>query len=235
MTCAESGANLLCVRAGFGSGGWVSIDGLGLPGPLYVRVRYDDTGRLQISELYLDASQGTNFIEAQDIQGLPIRDIRAAINYWEEYLGHRIDEAAPDLSTLASYYAATFVNFNEPLAEGNWVVGCLASQFIPPGEKRATTETGQPVMRVPHAKRKWQGIREIDSSFRLPAGGPTEGLTDEFLRDVARAYTAALARGERPNKAIAEQTGFSDRTAQRWVYTARLRGIMPRGRKGAAG
>lgn len=220
------------MRASYGSGGWVSIDDLDLPGPLYVRFR-DDAGRLRVSELYLDASRGPNFIDAQDIQSLPFRQIEAAINYWEEYLGFRLNEAAPDLSTLASYYATTFTNFDEPLADGNWVVGCIASQYIPPGEKKATTTNGQPVMRVPHARRQWK-FRETDEGFRLTSR-PTEGLTDEFLYEVARAYTAAVARGERPNKAIAEQTGYPVKTAQRWVYTARLRGIMPRGRKGAAG
>lgn len=71
----------------------------------------------------------------------------------------------------------------------------------------------------------------VEREFRL-SHGPVEGLTDDFLRDVARAYRAAQARDERPNKSIAEQTGYPLKTAQRWVYTARQRGIMPRGEKG---
>jgi hypothetical protein len=221
------------MKGSIGYGGWVGIDGLDLPGPLYLRFR-DDAGRLRISELYLDASRGSSVIETQDVRGLPIHWLEAFINYYEEHVRRQIAFPAPDLSTLASYFRTTFVNFNEPLAEGNWVVGCLASQLIPPGEERATTEHGLPVMRVPHARRQWKGVREADVSFRLTSG-PTEGLTDEFLHDVARAYAAAVARGEPPNVAIHEQTGYPVKTAQRWVYTARLRGIMPRGRKGAAG
>jgi hypothetical protein len=56
--------------------------------------------------------------------------------------------------------------------------------------------------------------------------------TDDFLRDVARAYAAAPARGERPNRAIAEQVSTSLWAVQRWVYTARQRGIMQPGRQG---
>lgn len=73
-----------------------------------------------------------------------------------------------------------------------------------------------------------------DDEFRLERG-PSEGLTDDFLGDVARAYAAAVARGERPNVAIAEQVSYPLKTVQRWVYTARQRGIMPRGSKGRPG
>lgn len=82
--------------------------------------------------------------------------------------------------------------------------------------------------------RQWQVVAE-DREFRLKSCSPKEGLTDDFLRDVAKAYTAAVARGERPNKALADQTGYAKKSVERWVYTARLRGIMPRGRKGQVG
>ena len=221
------------MRASFGSGGWVAIDGLDMPGPVYVRLR-DEGGRWRIAELYLDASRGSGVIEASDIRDLPIRRIEALVNYHGDLVEHHITEPGPDLSTLASYYGTTFVKYDELLAEGNWVAGCLASQLIEPGKSKAKTEQGRPVMRVPHARRQWRGLREADETFRLTSG-PTEGLTDEFLHDVARAYAAAVARGERPNVAISEQTRYPVKTAQRWVYTARMRGIIPRGRKGAAG
>jgi hypothetical protein len=220
------------MRASFGQGGWVAVDDTNLPGPLYVRFR-EDAGRLRISELYLDASRGQNLIDARDIRGLSIGQIEAAINNMEEYVRYSLEHPAPDLSVLASYFGMTFVHVDEPLGEGNWVAGCFASQLLPPGVKRGATESGHPVMRVPHASRRWK-FRETDESFRLTAG-PTEGLTDEFLRDVTRAYAAAVLRGERPNVAISEQTGYPLKTAQRWVYTARMRGFMPRGRRGAVG
>ncbi len=57
---------------------------------------------------------------------------------------------------------------------------------------------------------------------------PRAGLTPEFLQEVANAYTAAVARGERPNKALAEQVGHDNsRTVERWVYLARKRGLLP--------
>jgi hypothetical protein len=63
--------------------------------------------------------------------------------------------------------------------------------------------------------------------------GPTDGLTDDFLRDVARACAAAVGRGERPNVAISKQVGYPLKTVQRWVFTARQRGIMPPAPRGA--
>lgn len=61
---------------------------------------------------------------------------------------------------------------------------------------------------------------------------PTAGLTDEFLQRVAHAYTAAVARGERPNKSLAEQTQTPQRTVERWVYLARKKGLLPPTRRG---
>lgn len=60
---------------------------------------------------------------------------------------------------------------------------------------------------------------------------PTQGLTATFLADVARAYTDAVAAGEKPNVALVEQTGHEKRTVERWVYLARKAGHdMPRWR-----
>ncbi|WP_427895000.1 hypothetical protein ACQHIV_15825 [Kribbella sp. GL6] len=64
---------------------------------------------------------------------------------------------------------------------------------------------------------------------------PADGLTPEFLQDVAVAYQAAVARGERPNKALAEQTGYMVRTVQRWVYLARKAGYLAPTRPGETG
>lgn len=75
----------------------------------------------------------------------------------------------------------------------------------------------------------------VEPDFQLPPGASAGGLTDDFLRDVSRAYAAAVHRGESPNVAIAAQTGQPLKSVQRWVYTARQRGIMPRGSKGRPG
>lgn len=219
--------NLLGMRLSIGNGGWVGIDGLDLPGPLYVRVR-DVGGRLRVAEFYLDASDGADVINTADLH-LPLARIEAMINRGGDAVRARADLPSPDLATLASYYATTFGK----VTEGDWVAESFASQQIPRGVNSGEVG-GVRVKRVKRSRRKWEGVRDDEREFRL-ASGPTEGLSDEFLRSVARAYTAAVMRGERPNKAIAEQTGYPVKTVQRWVYLARKSKIMPPGQKGRAG
>jgi hypothetical protein len=91
--------------------------------------------------------------------------------------------------------------------------------------------------RVERLRSGWQDARDSkeEAEFRLPSGSPPNGLTDVFLQDVAKAYAAAVARRERPNVALAKQTGAPVKTVQRWVYTARQRGFMPRGSRGRPG
>ena len=74
----------------------------------------------------------------------------------------------------------------------------------------------------------------VDIETRLSP--PIAGLDDDFLRQVAKAYSAAVARGESPNLALAEQVGHQrTRTVERWVYLARKRGFLPKVRSGAVG
>ncbi len=60
-------------------------------------------------------------------------------------------------------------------------------------------------------------------------------LTDAFLRDVAAAYLDAVRHDERPNIALAGQSGHPRRTVERWVYLARKRGFLPPARAGRDG
>lgn len=225
-------SNLLVVRISIGNGGWVALDNLGLPGPLYVRLgRIDKSERLRITELYLDASANReSSILDSDLGDLPLSPIEMVINTeLADDVLTRTDFPAPDLSTLASYYATSFGNYKRQIEERNWVVISFASQTADPREKAGLLK----IDRAPRKNRKVL-VREVDSEYRLKAG-PNEGLTDGFLHQVARAYAAAMVRGERPNVSISEQTGHPLRTVQRWVYMARKRGIMSPGRRGRAG
>ena len=79
------------------------------------------------------------------------------------------------------------------------------------------------------------GAKSTINETRLTPASPADGLTDEFLGQVAAAYRAAVARGERPNKALAEQSGYPPRTAERWVYLARKKGLLAPTRPGSVG
>jgi hypothetical protein len=219
------------MRASFGNAGWVGVDGLGLPGPLYVRVRQDGTGRLRVRELYLDASANEDApITSNDLRQLPLSRVEALINAYSDAVLGRAHFVGPDLSTLATYYATSFANYERQIKERNWAVLNFADQLDPQVVDRLPE-----FERVQPKTREWRDVRSADLDFRLPSSGPTNGLTDEFLQDIARAYAAAVARGERPNVAMARQTGYPLKSVQRWVYTARQRGIMPRGSRGRPG
>jgi hypothetical protein len=217
------------MRASFGYGGWVAIDDLGLPGPLYVRVREAEDGRLTVREFYLDASRAESPIGQRDLREFPLSALEAFVNANRHLVkpGPPQGEPGPDLSTLASHFDTMYLNIDP----GDWVALSFASQM----PERMKAAGARPIRKIkPKSVDRWRVV-EDDREFRLNGASPQKGLTDEFLRDVARAYSAAVQRGERPNRAIAEQTGYPLKTAQRWVYTARDRKIMPRGRKGRAG
>jgi hypothetical protein len=263
LTYSQTSGNILVMRISIGNGGWVAVDDLGLPGPLFVRVK-DVQGRLRVVEFYLDASSGEDAIDARDLRELPLSQVEAFINSEADagaaLIRHTADVLSPDISTLISYYATSFGNMPRQLAEGNWIAASFFAQFdmLKPGERavvrksgpgqydlltgedaRAALEADPGLGRVKKMVRQekskaWIGLRQSEREFRL-SSGPSSGLTDEFLRDVYKAYRAADARDEPPNVAISEQTGYPVKTVQRWVYTARQRGIMPRGSKGRIG
>jgi hypothetical protein len=213
-----------------GNGGWVCAEVDGLPGLLYVRLRAAVDGRLRASEVYLDASQEKSDITQAHMRGIPLTRIEATMNQVAEAFKRDAAQPGPDLSTLATYFNVTAFVSNDPrnVAARNWAHDSLASQNPELVKKSGV----KPIQRAPRKPAPFDGE---DFEFRLDAGPSADGLTDEFLAAVARAYTAAFKRGEPPNVAISEQTGYGVRTVQRWVYTARQRGLMPRGRQGQVG
>jgi hypothetical protein len=223
------------MRTTFGQGGWVGIDDVGLPGPLYVRLRPAKDGRLEVREIYIDASESDNPVTRRDLRELPLSTIETVANMPEHAreITRFLDAPSPDLSTSATYFGSRFnpATWGHPEATHSWVSFMLGSQMdkLVEGLERGVVD-GPKIVRAKRVRRNWRAVTD-DRDFNL-AGGPTEGLTDEFLRDVARAYSAAVNRGEQPNKSIAEQTSYSMKTVRGWVYIARQRGIMPRGRRG---
>jgi hypothetical protein len=85
------------------------------------------------------------------------------------------------------------------------------------------------VRRAPDPKLR---VPDVPPPLRAPDGR----VTDDFLRELTRAYSAALQRGDRrPAVKLAEQAGVSVHAVRKWVLTARRRGIMPPARPGKAG
>ncbi len=65
--------------------------------------------------------------------------------------------------------------------------------------------------------------------------GPGGKYPDRFYREVAGFYMARLEEGNNPAPELAEATGKPIATVRRWVAEARVRGYLPKGRRGKAG
>jgi len=220
LTDTRVAATVTRVRIGYGHAGWVRVDEVGLPGPLYLRLRPDDRGRWRVTELYLDGRGRP--LTGEMLRTLPLAAIETVVQSdgEDQRLARNDEYAGVQLSELASYYSTTFGR----QARG-WVADAWRSQFPNSG--------------LPRVKR--QRDRRDQEYVRAPAevpplAAPEGGLTDDFLRDVARAYTAVVEQGDRQlAEVLARQAGVSRRTIHRWVYTARQRGIMPPGHRGRVG
>lgn len=169
----------------WGRGGWVSVDGIGLPGLLYLRIGRDGAP-------YAMYVAGSAPLTAKQLRTLPLTRITSVVN------------SRPDL-LLAGGISAD------------------------PAELRLP-DLGKTFEQVVPRRRKGPGA---DTTARLSP--PTAGLDDAFLQNVARAYIAAVARGERPNKSLAEQTQTPVRTVERWVYLARKSHFLASTKTGAVG
>lgn len=185
-----------------GFGGWRRVRGdeVGLPGFVYVRVQEVD-GKLRATELYIDG-RGVP-LSASSLRRLPLAALAELADD-----PHGLTVPGPDLSRLAAH----FTSWWHSGVTSSWVADSLGAQV---------KGSGVPQVPMPRERPAQAPVPEP----RLDA--PADGLTDEFLHDVARAYAAAVAHRRPPGKALAALAGVSDRTVHRWVLTARKRGIIP--------
>jgi len=194
------------MRIEYGNGGWIRVTGEDLPGSLYLRLRPDERGRWTTRELYLEGEWRS--LVAGDLRELPLTGIEAAVD--PDKLASNVDTVAPDLSILAAFFATTFGTQAK-----HWVAESFRAQADPSrGAKRPHRKS----LRAPRRPRRLQR--------------PDGAITTEYLEHVSAAYTQAVLEGDSPAKALAEQAGVPIRTVHRWVYLARLRGVMQPGRPG---
>lgn len=212
-------------------GGWLRVDNAA-PGDLYVRVSADEAGRLRIRELYLDADAP---LTGDVLRGLPMHEIEGLANLSADDIARDMDLPGGDrMRVLASRLGAQYGRRRGQTwaqrALEDWVCASWLASF----DAGVREQWGVPDMRPP-GKRKRAPGRSDESGYRLTAGPTGRTLDHDFLTNLARAYGAALARGERPNVAIARDSGYPRRTVESWVLRARQRGYLPPARKGAAG
>ncbi len=89
-----------------GTGGWVRFEVENLPGPLLLRFRPDDEGRLRVAELYLP-SDGEP-IEARHLRALPLHKPEAIANsrVFRKAVEAELDEPVGDLRELLAGWCA---------------------------------------------------------------------------------------------------------------------------------
>lgn len=199
-----------------GNAGWIRAEGPELPGLLYVKLARDGSSRWRTSQIFLE---GDTPLTGEDLRRLPLAVLEARANGPE--LGPRLEAAmkegrpAPQLDVLASHFSTNSFGTNAK----HWVADSFRAQL-------------DPKMPQPRKIHTHPAPAE-DLADTPPLSAPNGAkLTDEFLRQVHRAYDAAVARGEWPAVALAEQTGVTPHAVRKWIYTARKRGIMPPGRQG---
>lgn len=203
-----------------GNAGWVRYEDDDCP-PTFLRYLPNEHGRWLLRELFVDASAGEEPITVRGLGRLPLPEIEGNVNKHAKQMVRRFDTKSvlgnsgdgSNLAVMATYFATTF----SKAQPDNWLWVAYAADHSPP-RKPAPKETPA-----------------RDTSYRL-AGGPVDGITNEFLQNVAAAYWAATERGEAPNVAIQAQVPHYKLTTIRWwVRLARERGFLPAGRRGARG
>ena len=236
--------NLLVVPSlSFADAGWTRYDATGLP-PVYLRWIPNDRGRWLARELFIDATENEP-ITAAVLGRIPVSALEAFVNGdkpTRERLASHLELSSAlggpargsNVAVLVSHYDT---HFGPPTTDQptNWVALAWLSTY----PQLIDQETGKKVDNPFKIKKRRQSTRreaQLDADYRLTSPPGPDGLSDDFLSRVRRAYVAASLRGDPPNKTIAADVHASPRSVERWVYEARKRGIMPPARaRGARG
>lgn len=207
------------VRITVGDGGWVRVDDPSRRRPGATHVRFGRSGprdRWRPIEVYVFG--GGEPVTGAALREVPLAAIEAQVASNPsllEQLNQRADRPAVPPGVLS-----------DPR-----VMALVAERYGTPSTEQRLAELSLPIV-----DRDGQGADDNRPRPRLGMP-PDDRLTDDFLRDVARAYADAVRAGRHPGPALAEEIGgVSVRTVQRWIYTARKRGVMPSpGRRGVVG
>jgi hypothetical protein len=211
LTLARGRSKVARMRISYGYGGWVGVEGVDLPGPLYVRLAPDASKRWRVHELYIE---GGAPLTADMLRRLPLHLIETLAQEDSDRLAVRAKIAGPDLGLLAAHYATSW--------------GSQARHWVADSWRAQIRDSG--VERPPRPRPR----RRPAAPKREPLSAPNR-LDDDFLRRVADAYRDVAARGGWPAPVLAAEAGVSPSTVRRWVLEARKRGHLPPGSQGRVG
>jgi len=202
-----------------GPGGWVLVQGRDYPVPVYVRFRQAPSGRLEVTELYLD---GDGRLDPAFLRWLPLVTIEALANDADarEAIVDRLGEPGADLRRLAAYSGGhTFGR-----RANHWVARSYRAQI------QGSDEAQAPMPRRP----QWRPTKIEAPLLRLEVPS-TVAYPDSFYQAVADAYSFLALASKRPAVELADANGVPPSTTRRWVKEARRRGLLAPGQKGRRG
>ncbi|MGW6444266.1 hypothetical protein [Lentzea sp. NPDC055074] len=232
------------MQIGYGNGGWVRLDGAGLPGAVYARFDKHADGTWRVYELYLDGAGEP--LPTDVVRELPTGLLASVVVGEEDHLERRLRTPGPDLRRLAGHYATTWGTLTHdgracdtcggPVKGGNWrrEKGIQEAMHNWVAEAWFAQFHDSTVRQAPAARER-DGFDVESEEFPLITPPAGSRITGEFLETVARAYRLAVLKGLHPAPAIAELARVSPKTVRKWVAKARERGVLPPGRKGRVG
>ena len=193
------------MQINYGFKSWVQLQDDDLPGVVYAGVD-DVDGQPRIVQLYIDGRGEP--IQAGALRRFPLAALEQVVANMtgDDYHGRHCPTCSAPLKR--DERRAKSAGREEAITD--WVV----------------LERMARLGKIPQTKMprdRWAS--QQPEPIRLSA--PENGLTDEFLQDVARAYNAAIEQRLSPATTLAEVAGVNRRTVESWVYKARKRGIMP--------
>ncbi len=221
----------------YGHSGWIRVERDDLPGWLYLRLAADSEGAWRTRELYLE---GELPVSASTLRRLPLAHIEAVVTQGEgvRRLEASMRKPGPQLSIMAEMFTTAHIGKRPNCASCGalvnnrngraltWLETSWWAQF--PDSEVTVNRPSRPRATLDKAERQ-------RPPKPPPLSAPEGRLTGQFLRGVGEAYDAAVERGEAPAQALAAQANVPVRTVHRWIYTARKRGIMPKGKQGRIG
>lgn len=194
-----------------------------LPSAVLVRVAEGGDGRLVLTGLRIDGPPS-----AEMLRSIPVGRIEAAANAQLSFVGDTVVSAASPRPPRRGSAVAEAADLGWEAPD--------PSQALP--RPNGPRPNGRPAAAAAPASAEAPTAALASAAATLSTGetiGGQRGRSDDFYRQVGRAYLDLAQTTSRPAAELAEANEVPVSTVHRWVKEARRRGVLPPGRPGKAG